>query len=236
MRSAPIWPLTRSWKAAAGAKACAPWMASRQYELLLQLENALAFLSRWTLERGQRFMPDPGLVRDWQAYWRQYLDHLGHGGELHALVSAAPVVSRQVLSDRLRDFPVLVDLSRHSHETLKTVAALADAVMELCGLRQIIALFAEVKARDQWEYRLQIILEGRLRAAVARLCGMMLRTGIREPAAFFRQHGMQQFLAKFQRLRLELHETLPVALTPFAALGGELDALTDACGAASGYS
>jgi glutamate dehydrogenase len=210
--------------------------ASRQYELLLQLENALAFLSRWTLERGQRFMPDPGLVRDWQAYWRQYLDHLGHGGELHALVSAAPDVSRQVLSDRLRDFPVLVDLSRHSHETLKTVAALADAVMELFGLRQIIALLAEVKARDQWEYRLQIILEGRLRAAVARLCGMMLRTGIREPAAFFRQHGMQQFLAKFQRLRLELHETPPVALTPFAALGGELDALTDACGAASGYS
>ena len=79
-----------------------------------------------------------------------------------------------------------------------------------------------------------MILEDRLRSGMARLGRMMLRTGFREPAAFFRQYGMQQRLAKFQRLRQELHVTPPVTLTPFAAVGGELDALIDACGAASG--
>lgn len=107
--------------------------------------------------------------------------------------------------------------------------------MELLGLRQIVTLLAEVKARDRWECLLQTTLEDRLRSGVARLGRMMLRTSLREPAAFFRQYGMQQRLAKFQRLRQEFHETLPVTLTPFAALGGELDALIDACGAASGY-
>ena len=209
---------------------------SRQYELLLQLEDALAFLSRWGLERGQRFLPDPALVRDWRADWRQYLDHLKGTAEFDVLISAAPHVSRLVFLDRLRDFPVLVDLSRHSHEALRPVARLADAIMELLGLRQIMALLAEVKARDRWECRLQMTLDGRLRSAVAHLSRMMLRTGIREPVAFFRQYGMQQRLAKFQRLRQELRETPPVTLTPFAALGGELDALIDACGAASGYS
>lgn len=95
-------------------------------------------------------------------------------------------------------------------------------------------LLADVKARDRWECRLQVILEDRLRSGVARLGRMMLRTGLREPAVFFRQYGMQQRLAKFQHLRQELDVMPPVTLTPFAALGGELDALIDACGAAGG--
>jgi glutamate dehydrogenase len=209
--------------------------ASRQYELLLQLEDALAFLTRWALERGQRFLPEPTLIGDWRADWRQYLKHLEDSCELATLGSFSPDAYRLVFLDRLRDFPGLVDLSRHSREALRPVAKLADAIMELLGLRPIVALLTEMKARDRWESRLRTILDDRLRSGVARLTRMMLRTAIREPAVFFRQYGMQQRLAKFQHLRKELHEAPPVALTPFAALGGELDALIDACDAASGH-
>lgn len=208
---------------------------SRQYELHLELEDALAFLSRWALERCQPFLPEPALVGEWRADWRHYLDHLEESSELAVLGSSASDAYRLVFLDRLRDFPGLVDLSRHLREPLRRVAQLADAIMELLGLRQIVTLLAEVKARDRWECLLQTTLEDRLRSGVARLGRMMLRTSLREPAAFFRQYGMQQRLAKFQRLRQEFHETPPVTLTPFAALGGELDALIDACGAASGY-
>jgi glutamate dehydrogenase len=221
---------------------------ARRYELLLRLEDALAFLSRWALKRAQEFLPEPALVGDWRTDLQQYLGHLVESlydaerpqfearlAELAALGFAVPEAHRLAFLDRLRDFPILVDLSLHSREALRPVAKLADAIMELLGLRHVMALLGDVKARDRWECRLQIILEDRLRSGVARLGRMMLRTGLREPAAFFRQYGMQQRSAKFQHLRQELDAMPPVTLTPFAALGGELDALIDACGAASGY-
>ena len=219
----------------------------RQYELLLQLEDALAFLSRWALRHGQQFPPQPALIRDWRADLREYLDHLLESlsaaerpefeerlAELAALGFAVHEAQRLAFLDRLRDFPVLVDLSRHSREALRPAAKLTDAITELLGVRRIVALLTEVKARDRWECRLQMTLEDRLSSGVTRLSWMMLRTGLREPAAFFRQYGMQQRLAAFRRLRQEFHETAPVTLTPFAVLGGELDALIDACGAAAG--
>jgi len=61
----------------------------------------------------------------------------------------------------------------------------------------------------------------------------MLATGPQEPAAFFHEHGMRWRLASFQRLHRELQEAHPVELAPFAAVVDELDALVDACGAAS---
>lgn len=209
--------------------------ASRQHALLLQLENALAFLCRWALEHGRRLTPDPDVIGQWRADFRQYLDHLGESAEFAVLNSAAPDTSRLLFLNRLRDFPLLVDLSRKSHETVPTVAKLFDDVVELLGLRHIAMLMAEVKPRDLWERRLQTTLDDRFRSAAARFARMELRLDSREPAAFFCQLGMDSRLAKFQRLRGELVQASPATLAPFAALGGELDSLIDACGAAGGF-
>jgi glutamate dehydrogenase len=209
--------------------------ASRQYELLSQLENALAFLCRWALEHGRRLLPDPDVVGQWRADLRQYLDHLGESAEFAVLSSASPDASRLLFLNRLRDFPVLVDLSRASHETIQAVARLFDDVVELLGLRHIATRLAEVKTRDIWERRLQTSLGDHFRSSAARLIRMQLRIGVREPTAFFHRLGMESRLAKFKRLRGELAEASPADMAPFAALGGELDSLIDACGAASGF-
>jgi glutamate dehydrogenase len=206
---------------------------SRQYKLLSQLEDSLAFLTRWALDNGRRFSPEPNLVGEWRSYLRQYLDHLGESAEFAVLNSAAPDASRMVFLDRLRDFPILVDLSRQSREKLQRVSQLFDEAIEFLGARQIMTLMAEVKPRDHWEKRLQATLESRLRSAPARLCRMMLATGPQELAAFFHEQGMRWRLASFRRLCRELQEAHPVGLGPFAALTDELDALVDACGAAS---
>ena len=181
---------------------------SRQYKLLLQLEDSLSFLTRWALDNGRRFSPEPNLVGEWRTLLRQYLDHLVESlsaaerprfeerlAELAALGFAVHEAQRLAFLDRLRDFPILVDLSRRSREALRPTAKLTDAITELLGVRRIVALLTEVKARDRWECRLQMTLEDRLRSGVARLSWMMLRTGLREPAAFFRHYGMQQRLA-----------------------------------------
>ena len=61
----------------------------------------------------------------------------------------------------------------------------------------------------------------------------MLEAGQQELAVFFHQQGMLWRLASFRRLSRELQDAHPVELTPYAALVDELDALVDACGAAS---
>jgi len=203
--------------------------ADQQYELLLELEDALAFLTRWALQWGEHLLPEPALVHGWQADWRQYLNHLRETAELDALSSAAPAMIRLVFLDRLHDFPALVQLSRESRAPLQIVAKLADAVMEFLGMRPVLSLLAEVKTRDPWERRLRIIVDNRLRAGVCRLSGAMLRTGMKEPAEFFRQLAMQKHLVKFQRLSRELHDTAPADLAPFAAFEGEFDSLINAC-------
>ena len=208
--------------------------ADRGYELLLQLEDALAFLCRWAWEHGRRLTPNPGVIQKWRADLDEYLDYLGESPEFTLLASAAPEASRLLFLDRLRDFPILVDLVRGSQEKLGAVAKLFDEFLGLLGLREMAALASDVKARDPWERRLQLALGDQFRSGAARLVRMTFRTKSRDPAAFFRELSLDARLARFLRLRAELVEVPSLTLTPFAALAGELDSLIDSCGAASG--
>ncbi len=205
--------------------------ASRQYEYLLQLENALMFLTRWALRRGRRFTPQKELVVVWRAFLKDYLAYFSGGAEFAVLSSTAPDASRQLFLDRLRDFPVLVELSQAFRESLRGVAQLFDAIADFFGLRQIMTLIGELAPRDSWERRLQVALEERLRAAGARFVAMQLRLRQRQPMAFFRQIHMEHHLTRVRRLRAELVEVAVPTLAAVAAFVAELDALVDACAA-----
>jgi glutamate dehydrogenase len=207
--------------------------AARQYELLLQLENALASLCRWGWEHGRRLTPNSEAIDKWRAELGQYLEYLGESAEFAVLASAAPEASRLLFLTRLRDFPVLVDLASQSRENLGVVAKALDALVKLLGLRQIATLVAEMRARDPWEARLQACLDDRLRSAAARFVRLELQSGHHDPTGFFHQYALDSRVAKFQRLRREIIATPPLTLTPFAVLAGELESLIDACGAAS---
>ena len=164
---------------------------SRQYEYILQLENALAYLCRWALQRGRRLQPRKDEIAEWRAYLRDYLDHFSESVEFAILGSTAPEVSRQLFLNRLRDFPILVELSQSAGQDIRVAAELYDDAVVLFGLRQIATLLAEVKARDAWERRLQTALDDRFRAAPARVASFELRMGSREPTAFFRRLGFE---------------------------------------------
>ncbi len=203
----------------------------RQYEYLLQLEGALAHLCRWAIQRGRRLQPRKEEIAEWRAYLREYLDHFSESAEFAILGSAAPETSRQLFLNRLRDFPLLVELSQSAGQDIRVTAELYDEVVTLFGLRQIATLLAEVKARDPWERRLQTALDDRFRAAPARVASMELRMNSREPEAFFRRLGMKSHLVRLQRIRAELVEAAVPTLAAFAAFASELDTLIDACGA-----
>ncbi len=96
--------------------------ADRRYELLLRLEDALAFLCRWAWEHGRRLTPSPDVIGKWRGDLLEYLDYLGESPEFALLSTAAPEASRLLFLDRLRDFPIVVDLVRESGENLSAVA------------------------------------------------------------------------------------------------------------------
>ena len=208
---------------------------ARQYELLLQLENALASLCRWAWEHGRRLAPNSEPIERWRAELSQYLGYLGESAEFAVLASAAPEASRLLFLTRLRDFPILVDLAGKSRENLGVVAKALDEFVKLLGLRQIATLVGEMRPRDSWELRLQASLDDRFRSAGARFVRLELQSRFRDPGAFFHEYALDSRVAKFQRLRLEILGSPPLTLTPFAVLAGELESLIDACGAASGY-
>lgn len=208
----------------------------RQYALLLQWEEALAFLCRWAWEHGRRLKPNLDVIETWRADLRQYLNYLGLSPEFALLTSAGQDSSRLLFLNRLRDFPILVDLSRTSQQGLDEVAKVFDDFIRLLGLRHIATLASVVRPRDVWERRLQTGLDDQLRSAAARFIRTELQTKFRDTAAFFHAFDLDTRLAKFHCLRDELVESSPATLTPFAALTGEVDSLVDACASASGLS
>lgn len=208
--------------------------AARRQECLLQLENSLMFLCRWAAQRGRSLLPETQTITEWRTKLHDYLGCFGEGAELPTFDPAAPDDLRQSFSSRLRDFPILVEASRKSHEAMPRVARHYEAVIEAMGLRAIFMLLAEVQIHDSWERRLQRSLDDRFRAAAARIVTMELRLRSDEPGEILRQFHIEPRVARLQRLRVELAEASAPSLASFAAFGAELDSLIDICGAKCG--
>ncbi len=201
----------------------------RQYELLLQLENALAFLTRWAWEHGLKLIPAPDAIELWRAYLNSYMAYLGENAEFTLLASAAPEASRLLFLSRLRDFPILVDLSRRTEQNLPVVAKVFDDLVRFLGLRQIATLAIEVRPRNLWERRLQSVLDDQFRSGAGRTARMALACKIEDPAAFFHSLNLDSRLEKFRRLVTMLQDESPATLEPFATLAAEFDLLVNAC-------
>ncbi len=204
----------------------------RQYELLLQLEEALAFLCRWAWEHGRRLRPDPLSMERWREELARYQNHLGASPEFTVLTSAAPEAARLLFLNCLRDFPVLVDLSRSIQQDLAEVTDLYEDFLRALGLRQLASLLSEIKPRDVWERRLQRSLDDQLRSAAVRFVRVELASKVKDFSLYIEGHGLETRLAKIQALRSELIEAAPVTLVPFAVLISELHSFVDACVAA----
>ena len=206
----------------------------RQYELLLQLEEAIAFLCRWAWEHESHLRPDSRTIEQWRAELARYQGYLKTSPEFTVLTSAAPDAARLLFLNRLRDFPVLVDLTRNTGQNLGEVAEAYEDFLRAIGLRQLSTMLSELKPRDLWERRLQRSLDDQLRSAAARFVRVEFSSKFRDFSAFVDGHALEARLAKLQALRSELIEADPTTSIPFAALISEVHSFVDACAAASG--
>lgn len=199
----------------------------RQYEYLLQLEDSLAYMCRWALQ-GVRVRLARSEVDEWRSLLEKYLAYFAQSSEVSILDSHAPEASRELFLDRLRDFPLLVDLSRRSGREIADTARLFEDIGGFLGLRQIAALVAGLAARDGWERKLQIVIDERLRSSAARIAGAALRSGGTDTVGVFQHAGMASRLTQFQRLRAEITQGEPKSIAPFALLVNELELLVEA--------
>ncbi|NUJ80655.1 NAD-glutamate dehydrogenase [Methylocystis sp. FS] len=200
--------------------------AARQYGLILQLEEALAYMCHWAMRRGHRLSPDDEDIERWRSDLRAYRERVGVSETQGDPSVAAPYFNR------LRNFPFLVALTRESGENMRVAGGYFDKAANLFGLEKLTALLAEVKPRDLWEQQLQAALDARMRDASARIASMQLLSGIADARALFRNVGLEFRLAGLERLAFKLEASLFTTLTPFAAFVAELNALVDACDAA----
>jgi glutamate dehydrogenase len=216
--------------------------AARQIQLLLNLENLLNSFCLWALQRGETLSPHPETVTPWRTDLAKYLDYLAERlaenerPDFEERVTASkdlgftPEEARLIaLTERLHDFPVLVDLAARTGAPLSKVAELNNAVADYLDLRRLIPRLENVRPRTRWERRVQTVLLERLKHGPTRFSLAMLRTGLRDPASFFAGHRLQQRLAKLRRFARELSESTEASLIPFTALVSALDALRDAC-------
>ncbi len=200
--------------------------AARQYGLILQLEDALAYMCHWAMRRGHRLSPDDEDIERWRSDLRAYRERAGLSEAQGDQSVAAPYF------DRLRNFPFLVALTRESGEDMRLAGAYFDKAANLFGLQKLTAFLADVKPRDLWEQQLQAALDARMRDASARIASMQLLSGIADARTLFRNVGLEFRLAGLERLAFKLEASLFTTLTPFAAFVAELNALVDACDAA----
>ncbi|WP_442756684.1 NAD-glutamate dehydrogenase domain-containing protein [Methylocystis sp. JAN1] len=203
--------------------------AGEQCRRLMQLEDALAYLCRWALQRGKLLTPSDAVIAEWRRHLRVFAAQASETAEYSLLATLAPELSRELLLRRLRDFPFVVELAQRSGESIRVAAKLFDEASAMFDLRQISALLAEVVSRDPWERQLQSTLDDSLRLAPARIAALEIRLGLKEPAELFRQAGMESAFANVKGIRTKLLRERGSSLAPFATLAAELDLLIDAC-------
>jgi glutamate dehydrogenase len=210
------------------------------YHLLLDLEDLLWIWCEWAVREGLALRPAESEIQAWRSDLAAYLphrlasfgdtEHTAWNGRLAELVNFGldQEQARAGASLReLRDFPVLAHLARSAGAPLERVVAADDAIAGHLGIRRILGLLRGVRPRDRWERRAQAALLERFRRAAACLTRQALQAGTEEPLALFAGERFRRRLMRFRRLRDELEDAASPSLTPFTALGAELDALVD---------
>ena len=200
--------------------------AAHEYGLLLQLEDALAYMCHWAMRRGYRLSPDDEEIEQWRSDLRDYRGRVGAAEPTDGQSLGEPYF------DRVGDFPFLVALTRESGEDMRVAGAYFDQAANLFGLHKLTAFLEDVKPRDRWEQQLLAALDARMRDASARIASMQLFSGIADARALFRNVGLEFRLAGLERLAFKLEASPFTTLTPIAAFVAELNALVDACDAA----
>jgi glutamate dehydrogenase len=215
--------------------------ASRQYALLLQIEDTLASFCHWTLDQGKQIIADEKTLFSLRHYLETYEQHQENSlpeSERQLLSEKivelqeegfTPEISRRMaLLNYLVDFPLLVDLVNTSGEELSTVSNTYQEVSSYLSYPEIKELLNQAPVRNHWERRARTILREQFRTYLVSLTQAVLAAPDRDIITFFAASTHQQKLLKYHKVQEKLREIPPTDLLPFTVLSRELEALVQA--------
>jgi glutamate dehydrogenase len=213
---------------------------TRQYELLLQLENTLAVFCQWALLHKKRIQPTDETLEDISRYlqanehyfMQEVKDPLEgkYKGQLdHYLDEGIPndIAQRILFVSGLDDFPYMMTLSKDTKQPFDKIIGLFDQAMRFLGLNAIYEILAEIQPQDQWEGKILIDVKTDMKTVVGSLIKQILQTDCDACADYFSDAARKQKLTHYQRVYRESSNAQPVRLLPVLALSKELEKLLD---------
>jgi glutamate dehydrogenase len=214
---------------------------SRQYSLLLRIEDTLASFCHWILDHDKPIATDEKTLSSLYHYLRKYEQYREKNlpeTERQLLSEKiiklqeegfTPEISRRIaLLDYLVDFPLLVDLVNTSREEFSIVANTYGEVSNYLNYPEIKELLNQVPVRNHWERRARVILREQFRTHLASLTQNILAAPDRSVTTFFAARIYQQKLLKYRKMQEELSESPATDLLPFTILSRGLEALVQA--------
>ncbi len=211
--------------------------AARQYAYLLRVENTLATLCRWALERHIPIIPDQEVIRDYSNRCGTFMKTLGSilKKEEWGLVleecarlekeGLPEEIARKVsLLPYLKNFLPVATLVSETEEDFFSVASVFQEVREFLGIDEIFQGLESVSIRDRWDRMARHALESRFGSAVFLFTRAVFNEADGNPEAYFTRK--RRNVGLYRNLRESLRGT-PANFHPYTVLAGELEGLLD---------
>ncbi len=210
--------------------------ARQQYLMLQRLEDTLAQLCRWALDREMEIRPEPDLVAEYrqkaltfakalggilpEAEWQQCKAEAAEWEK----AGLGPDVGRQVASlSHLEDFLPVVSLADLSGGDLYSVAKIFSDVRKTLEIRDVLQWVRAVQIRDRWDRMAQQTIKSGFSSAAYNLALAVLREADGNPEAFFSRRRQQ--LKFYRKLMDGVRGVTPVNYNPFTVLISALEGM-----------
>ena len=207
-----------------------------QYQLLLQIEQALLDCCDWVVLQGNTILPDYETIDSYRLYlaeYESYLKQASVSGELAALqrglLEGVPVELAKKLAVvfKLRDFPFVVALARELRQELPVILSLSNDINQTLGLHQLERQLQEIPRRDYWVTAVCNALQADLQQFIAQLVRRILQQRLSGCADYLLGLEKQNKIKRYRRIYQENQKTTPVNLLAYVTLIRALENLLE---------
>jgi glutamate dehydrogenase len=206
--------------------------AAKQYELLLQLENTLSDLCRWTLAQ-EKSLANPQTIANYTRYLAAYNDYVKqHNTQYQQRITAYlqddipdSIAEKTALLGCMSVFPLIVRLATETERDVTTVLALFHETSQYLNVDDIAAQLALMSAPRDWERKISADITQDISRVVGTLVKTILLSSATTCAGYFATSTKKQKINQYWRTHQELHRNLPATLVHYLVLNKALGEL-----------
>ncbi len=211
----------------------------KQYPLLIQVENTLADICRWSSAHNQKIRPNIETIVLYRRYLTDYQHYFNRPKNLDSEVYQTQLSQyRQdgipdelalniLFISSLEDFPFIVSLATELKLELKTVLNWLNDVNDFLGLPAIYTPLKKFPKKNYWEGRITSQIESDIQHTLGQLLKKALAANAADCISYFAMQQDKSKLDRYRRIYLAAIAAQPISLLPFITLVRELQELVE---------